>query len=160
MIRNMKNILFVIIVLSTYKLYSQESVISSGGEAKGTTGSLSYSAGQVATNSYLSDEGSMSEGVQHTYQIITLGGIKNNFNISLRAYPNPTKDLLNIQIDDFREQYFVYQLLDIEGRIIQSKRINDHQTEIDVRDLSSGIFLVQILGEKSILDSFRVIKLE
>jgi hypothetical protein len=156
----MKNILFVIIFVSSFKLYSQESVMSSGGEAKSTAGSFSYSVGQVVTNSYLSDEGSISEGVQQSYQIITLGGIKNNFNISLRAYPNPTRDYLKIEIDNFREQYFVYRLLDVEGKIMQSKKIDDHQTKIDLRDFSTGIFIVQILGEKLILDSFRLIKVE
>jgi hypothetical protein len=45
-------------------LYSQNSTLSSGGQATGTGGSVSYSVGQIAYSSLSGTNGSLIQGVQ------------------------------------------------------------------------------------------------
>jgi hypothetical protein len=96
----MKKLLFVIALLFISTIYSQKSIVASGGKASGSGGTASFSVGQV---SYKSPSGNIvSDGVQQPYEIQTLG--KSNFDtilLEMKAYPNPTSDVLFLKVNEF-----------------------------------------------------------
>ncbi len=49
--------------------FGQTSVNTAGGEVENTSGSVSYSIGQVAYTSVSNSNGSVSQGVQHAFEI-------------------------------------------------------------------------------------------
>ena len=61
-------------------------------------------------------------------------------------YPNPTSDILRVQTDLKDEQEF--RIYGADGRLIESGNLNISTTEIDVTDLRTGIYVVQI-GQSS-----------
>ncbi len=77
---------------------AQESTNASGGDATGTGGTASYSVGQVVYTTNTGSTGSVAQGVQHAYEIFTLGIKETELNISLTAFPNPTTENLTLQI--------------------------------------------------------------
>ena len=60
----MKNILFIIIVLSIIPIYAQETFDACGGDAAGIGGSSAYSVGQVFCLNNVGANGSVDQGVQ------------------------------------------------------------------------------------------------
>ena len=60
-----------------------------------------------------------------------------------KVYPNPTKAVVNIEIDENA----LIIIRDITGKIIDNKQINTNAT-IDVSDYDSGVYLLQIKTEK------------
>jgi hypothetical protein len=80
---------------------AQESINSSGGDATGIGGTVSYSIGQLAFISYTNASGIVSQGVQQAYEIFTVGIKEAELNISLSVFPNPTSDNLILQVNDF-----------------------------------------------------------
>ena len=76
---------------------AQSAIVPVGGDAQGSTGSVSYTVGQVAVKTVQSSGGSVSvsvaEGVQQAYEIQTVG-ISDYPQIVLNAkvFPNPTEN--------------------------------------------------------------------
>ncbi len=52
---------------------SQESANASGGDATGSGGTVAYSVGQVVYTSNTSSSGTVDQGVQHAFEIYTVG---------------------------------------------------------------------------------------
>ena len=64
-------------------------------------------------------------------------------------YPNPILNSALLNLDGVSDHSFC-RVRDGSGRIIKSFEVTD-QTQFDVSDLSSGIYLVEVLGEKGVL---------
>jgi hypothetical protein len=85
---------------------AQESANSSGSVATGIGGTAAYSIGQVVYTTNTGSSGSVAQGVQHVYEIISVGIKEPECNISLTAFPNPINDNLTIQITDYKTKSF------------------------------------------------------
>ncbi|MPL84843.1 hypothetical protein SDC9_30808 [bioreactor metagenome] len=144
-------------------LKAQESPAAAGGDAAGSGGSASYSIGQVAYSANPGPNGSVAQGVQQPYEIsvitatIEAGGIE----LIVSAYPNPTTDILMIRINSaalvtFRK--LGYKLSDINGKLLEAKRIEGTQTVIVLNHRTPGTYLLSIAEENTDLKTFKIIK--
>jgi len=73
-----------------------------------------------------------------------LGNLSNE-NISevvsqLEVYPNPTSNILNVQVGETDGQVFI---VDLSGRIVRQANLNSGKTQIDVRGLTPGMYVVR-----------------
>lgn len=62
-------------------------------------------------------------------------------NSNIEIYPNPSVNSIRIQSE--KEQSFVFNLYDINGRMIKSEVVNKNNS-IDVSNLISGIYIIEI----------------
>ncbi len=85
-------------------VFGQTSTNASGGGTSNASGSISYSIGQVTYQSVSNTSGSVNQGVQYAYEISTLSLEENALNLSLMAYPNPTQDLLNLRVGNYKQE--------------------------------------------------------
>jgi hypothetical protein len=76
-----------------------------------------------------------------------------NPNISL-IYPNPVDQLLNIQ---HYKSINKIEVINVFGQIVLSIPNNSNQVEINLSDLSAGIYLINVYSDNSI-GSHRIIK--
>ena len=69
--------IYTILLFSLLGLFAmgQSAIVPLGGDAQGATGSVSYTVGQVVTQTTANSNGSISvaEGVQQPYEIQTVG---------------------------------------------------------------------------------------
>ena len=72
--------------------------------------------------------------------------IENNF-LDVVVYPNPSTGIISINWKDNLETFI--NVIDLQGRIILTKKINDSTTEINLNSFSEGIYLVSIQNEKT-----------
>jgi hypothetical protein len=66
-----------------------------------------------------------------------------------RVFPNPVKDVLNIALppgSDFRD----YELTNMKGRLIQSGKLKEHETQIRIAGYEKGIFLLKLISKNRI----------
>lgn len=153
-------LIFLITIISFAKSYSQESVTVSGSTATGTGGSSSYSVGQITYTSQTSSGGLITLGVQQPYEIVTLG--KDDFaaiNLVISAYPNPTRDLLNLVISDDKWNNLSYQLFDMNGRTLSDlKKITASETSMSMQELQQGIYFLAVNNGNKTIKIFKIIK--
>jgi len=155
----MKNILVLILLSSCFNLFSQESVNSSGGNVNDIGGSSSYSIGQVAYTTSSGNNGSVSAGVQQTYTITATTGVnETNFNLEVSVYPNPTTDLLVLNINELKEDYS-YQVMDMAGKLLTNGQLMNNQTQLDFSSYAAGSYYVNIItNQNKNIKTFQVIK--
>ena len=151
-------LLIAVLLLGNFT-QAQESSNSSGGNATGNGGNVSFSIGQVLYTENSGNSGSISQGVQHTYEIYTVSINETNLDISLTAFPNPTTENLTLQINDFKNEKLIYQLFDIQGKLIYNGQIIEKQTKINTANLPNASYFIHIVNqENKKVQSFQIIK--
>ena len=140
-------------------LNAQEIVTTSGLNASGAGGTISYSVGQVSVAQNTGTEGSVIEGVQQPYIIDpTVGSEIANINLKLATYPNPTSDEIIMTAEDLDLENFSYQLLSNEGKVLISKASIESTNNISLQSFPANIYLLNIYRDQIIIKSFRIIK--
>ena len=141
-------------------LQAQTSVNAIGGDATGSGGSVSYSVGQVVYTTNNGTNGSVVEGVQQPYEILVVTAIKEakDINLSVSAYPNPTTDYLTLEVKEFELANLSFQLYNITGKLLQSKKITGNQTSIVMSNLAPAMYFVKVIQDNKEVKTFKVIK--
>jgi len=90
-------------------------------------------------------------------QIIVQGaaGIVENFAANISVYPNPATDLMMVKANKslLGSNYFLY---DLTGRQVQSGKLVNETTSIDIYQLPAGIYLMQVGDQNK--QTFKVLK--
>ena len=141
-------------------LQAQESINATGGNASGSGGTVAYSVGQVVYTTNTGTSGSVAQGVQQPYEISTVTGLEEakGISLSVSAYPNPTTDYLTLSIGEFEISNLSYQLYDMNGKILQSEKIADNQTNIVMSNLVSATYFVKVIQGNKEVKTFKIIK--
>jgi hypothetical protein len=155
----MRKTLLLLLLCSTIKLHAQNNTVSSGGQASGTGGSVSYTIGQIAYSSLSGTNGSLIQGVQQPYEISLVTSIE-DLAIDLKAhvYPNPTTDQLILNIGNQEMKNLQYVLVDIQGKSLKTDRINNTATNINVSKLTNGTYFLRIISNNKQIKTFQIVK--
>ncbi|GAA4123068.1 hypothetical protein GCM10022250_06440 [Flavobacterium chungbukense] len=142
------------------KAYSQENIVATGGKGTGTGGTSSYSIGQIADLRLQGSGGSGQEGIQQPYEIATLGIDEfKEINLTVTAYPNPTVDVLNLNITNDKLDNLAYDLFDINGKIVsKTSKIIASETTLNMHGLSQGVYFLRINSNSKTIKTFKIIK--
>ena len=158
--KSQKTILALFLSMTISVIYAQEAVLTTGGDASSSSGSLAYSVGQVVYTTNSNTDGTVSQGVQQAFEIFTLSIDDNQLDILLSVYPNPTTSYINLRMDDQIGKDLSFQLYDLRGRLLRQGDITDKITQIDMQKLQSATYLINILHNHKRVKSFKVIKAE
>lgn len=153
----------IIILFLTFlpnALYGQQAFTASGGDATGSGGVLHYSVGQVAFSTVSSTSGSVTEGVQQPYEIMTITGIPEfqGVRIELSAFPNPAVDRLFITAENIEELSLRYVLYDNGGRLLQTDILNGSITEIPMDGFPPAAYSLVVFSDSDRIKTFQIIK--
>jgi hypothetical protein len=160
----MTKLLFLITFLfAANSIAAQEAVVASGGKAIGSGGSVEFSIGQFVYNTYSTSSGSVAQGLQQPYEISVVTGINdyNFIDLKFSVYPNPTSDLLNLVVAAPAQKdlhSMLYQLFDVNGRLLENQKIIDQETHIQMSNYSNGIYLLRVLDGAKTVKTFKIIK--
>ncbi len=140
-------------------LHAQESINSSGGNAGGNGGSASYSVGQLVYTTNTGDSGTVAQGVQQAFEISVLG-IEDfeEIKLSVMVYPNPTADYLTLEVKESDHSSLRFQLIDIQGRILESQKITTNKTNIEMSNLPIATYFVKISQGNKEVKTFKIVK--
>ncbi len=155
----MKKTLFIFVVLTSFSSIAQQASISSGGNATGSGGSVSYSVGQVAYTTQTGSTGFVTQGVQQAFEIFTLG--VNDFpeiKLSMSVYPNPTISNITLKVEDLSLNDLNMELFDINGKKIQTIKIQNTNTVIELENLPSSTYILKVERENKTIKTFKIIK--
>lgn len=162
----LKNILFkwkkhisflAICFLWTSVSQAQISANSSGGTITSNGGSLDYSVGKLVYTTHTSTTGSLAQGVHHPFEI-TLVHTTEESNVTLSVFPNPTSETLTLDVSEFKNENLSYQLINVNGISLKSSQIVEKQTQIDMKSLPTGTYIINIVGENQLKQSFKIVK--
>ena len=152
-------LLLTTVLLWTSFAQAQESANASSGDATGSGGTVAYSIGQVVYTTNTGSNGSVAQGVQHAYEIFTVGIKETELNISLITFPNPTTENLTLQISDYNNEKWSYQLFDMQGKQLSNGQVTAQQTQINMNGLPFATYFINVVNqENKKVQSFKIIK--
>ena len=67
-------------------------------------------------------------------------------NPQLKVYPSPAKDNLTIE----NKQQAIIEISSIEGQILKRFKINYNKTDLDISDLTKGVYIIRAQTEKGV----------
>lgn len=141
-------------------LHAQESISATGGNASGSGGSVSYSIGQVVYTINTGTNGSVAQGVQQPYEISVSTGLDeaNGINLTVSAYPNPTADFLILKVENYDNTNLRYQLFDMNGNLLETKKLQGNQASIVMNNLAPATYFLKITQGSQEVKTFKIIK--
>jgi hypothetical protein len=135
---------------------------SSGEDATGGSGSVTYSIGQVFYTQIGESIYNVSQGIQQGEVNKTLSTTENSVEpkVEIFIFPNPTTDFVSIYMEGYKPESSQrsYQLYDLQGRLLKQDAVTQSETQIDVTNLRAAIYLLQVCGNNKILNTFKIVK--
>ena len=139
---------------------AQETILTKGGNISGSGGSAGYSIGQVAYQTFSGTNGTIAQGVQQPFEISVVTAIEGTEDITLDCivYPNPAEEFIKLLIKSFDNDNIIFRLYDINGVLLQDKKIENKETEISMKNISSSIYFLKLIKDNKEVKVFKIIK--
>ena len=138
---------------------AQQATTATGSDASGSGGTVAYSVGQIVYTTNTGTNGSVAQGVQQPYEISIVLGIDNHtINLELTAYPNPTTNFLTLNVGNFELSTLNFQLYDILGKLIESRKIISSSETIAIENLPTATYFLKVTNNNNEVKTFKIIK--
>jgi len=150
-------LLFVLGGVLTLPAFSQQNTVSTGGDASGSGGSVSFTVGQIDYTNASGSDGSSNEGVQQPFEFYDPDAALQGLGFNASLYPNPTAESVILKFDQVPED-MSFQLLDAQGKLVSSGVILTSETLLDMHSQATGVYHLQLLQPNSPTTSIKIVK--
>lgn len=131
-------------------------VISPQGDYNvGSTMSLSWTIGDLVTETYFSDDKFLTQGFQQP--ILSVREIPSTDKIEASVYPNPFGSTITLVVQDFEQDYYI-DLFDVSGKLLWKSKSQLSEQEIDLQDLPAAQYLLRITSQGFGYKTFQITK--
>ncbi len=125
---------------------SQNTLSTAGGYSENANGSLSWTIGETIIETTTNGSNTLTQGFhQGNLKVITLIN-KTKILGELKVYPIPVNDVLNVETD---KTEIDYQLMDVNGKVIFTGKLNNMNHQINCSGLPNGTYLLKINNQKT-----------
>lgn len=138
---------------------SQQLVSTASCNSVNMDGSFTWSIGEVIISEIADNHFSISNGYQQSYpDLLTQFNPISTLGVHVKVSPNPVVNLLIFTINTQSLDYFTYKLCDLSGNQLLVGTVDNFQTQLNVSNLPSAIYLLKILKNKELIINTKFIK--
>jgi hypothetical protein len=137
------------IIILNAQIQNSDLISTSGDYFVSSNISMSWSLGELETETFSTSSVILTQGFQQP--VFNITSIKNNSlvtDLNIEVYPNPVSNYLTIK--NYNPSVnLTYRLYDIYGKLLISQESNSNDgmyTRINLTDLAQGNYLIQIFG--------------
>ncbi len=155
-----RKILLLLLFLGVFlsRAPAQEAIVSGGGYAAEGTKSISWSLGELAIETLVSENVILTQGFQQVWVLVTTVEEIADPDFHLITYPNPVSDHLIIEVAENQLGGLRYQVFDLSGKLIMSEPLNESFREISFGNMEPGIYMLRFIQEDETKKTVRIIK--
>ena len=153
---NKLSALSFLLIFFSFASKAQEVIATTGEFFSNSSASLSWTLGEVMTETYTVGGSHLTQGQQQTNYdpVLSFEALPD---IQMSVYPNPTQDRLTVVSD---KSDLTYNLQDSRGRVVLSDHSNKANFYIHMTDMEDGIYYLQIYGSnQELIKIFKIVKL-
>jgi len=152
----MKNYLLLIIFgLCSAALQAQQQIVAtSGNTVEYTLGSISWTLGEPVIATLAASDRILNQGFQQGS--LGLKAANPESDLKINVWPNPTNNKLTLTVENPLQM--IYQLFDLNGKLLQTKIPDDKVTEIDLSGFATGAYQLKLFKGDKVLKTITVIK--
>ena len=156
-------ILFIFqLFIASHVFYAQEVIASSGEFQANSSGSFSWTLGEISTETISTSSVIFTQGFQQDYEhLLFLEEIPSNVNFTV--YPNPFQQELIILSNEGHSNHLTALLYSLNGLLIGQydllPTISSEKISISIPNLPEGIYFLELKNSEQIrLKTFKLIK--
>ena len=141
------SIVILFIATQSFGQKAELSLISTtGGYLKTDNINLSWSLGEIVTETFSSNDIFLTQGFQQPDDFSTSIKTLKKESLSIQVYPNPSSTHFFIELPKSKYQSNKYKvhIYDAHGKIIMVKTIDQQLNNIDMQNWLSGIYFIKI----------------
>jgi len=129
--------------LSFGQKVSSEVISTAGEHFSKANGKLSWTLGEVMTETYSVGNNKLTQGFHQTKISVTAIDEIQNSSIKFQVYPNPTSSAIIIEATELKEKV-VLELYDMNGKILQNETMdaNTSNKSVNLANYSNGNYLL------------------
>lgn len=155
----MKHVLHVYLLMVFWLPgHAQEVVATAGAASQSASGGISYTIGEIVTETFTASGTTLTQGFQQTRLVITAINEFAGLGFTIEAYPNPVTDYVKLVLRTDKVKDFRYVLYDLHGKVIDFKKIESTETIIPFLDFSYAGFVLKVFDEEREVKAFKIIK--
>lgn len=155
----MKKFILILGLSVVSSINAQQNTVASGGDANGSGGSVSYSLGQIDYQTNSGSNGIVTQGNQQPYEIYLAELNELYSTIAIDVFPNPTTSIINIVVDaELSNSVWTYELVDLNGKLISTSPLKSKETQIDLHQLATNQYFLNILIEGSKAKTYKIVR--
>jgi hypothetical protein len=139
-----------------------EIIATSGNFFKNANNSISWTLGECVTETFKATGNILTQGFQQSSYVVTSINELTIEGFSVKAYPNPVSDVINISIKTGNNSPKTYrvELFDFLGRTLYSGKFGKDLIQLDMSSYTSGFYLLKVgTPENKISQNFKLQKI-
>jgi len=143
-----------------------EVIVSTGGQFANTHAQISWTLGDFQTTTYTNSDQNLilTQGfLQSKFDIADVINLEESTDIKIKVFPNPVKDILNIQIQSKENQSIRWELITQSGKIIETSQSfnNSKDSQVNFSSFENGIYFIRTYTKDgSYIKVFKVVYLD
>jgi hypothetical protein len=162
-----RNVLIIAItIICIFQTFAQparlEVIASSGDFFSNSSNTLSWTLGECISETFISSGNTLTQGFQQSLYVVTSIHELLVEGISVKAYPNPISDFINISIKtdiDVLKNIGI-ELYDSQGKVLFLDKYSSNFIQLDMKNYSSGFYVLIVKGQEGkILQNFKIQKI-
>lgn len=138
-------------------LLAQNDVLAGGGNASSTSGSISYSVGQVVYDYESNAAGSIQLGVQQPYGLMPTAVHEPWKELVVGLYPNPTRGQLLIEMPNFILG-ITASVFDMNGSLVAQLPLQSSKTILSAEAWPAAQYIIQLSDASGNTSEYKLIK--
>lgn len=126
---------------------SPEVLASAGDFYTSSSASLSWTAGESMTESFIAGSNILTQGFQQPENLNATVVNKGNIFSEVTAYPNPTRNILNLYFGNHLDGFLKVELFDVTGKVVHSSLADvskENRLRVDLSELQEGLYLMKL----------------
>lgn len=137
-------------------------VSSAGGFFQTDNESLTFTVGEIVTETFSSSDLILTQGFLQVYDEETDYFQKESIDLEIMIYPNPVSTFFNLKINNCNTisnaNPLLLNIFDINGKNVLSKKVIQMPSQIDISSLYSGTYFVKLQQSSSNINQSTVIQ--
>jgi hypothetical protein len=140
------SILLTVSVISFGQNIDRDIVSAAGDHYESNNASVSWTLGEVATESYTTTTNTLNQGFHQGNLFISSIEDELDLDVILKAYPNPVMDILIVETQD---RGLKYQIINMNGEVLSNGIFTSEKEEVDFTKLPNGVYFLSVSGNKT-----------
>lgn len=156
-------LLYIISILCFSQTNRPDVLVSAGGGFTNEQIQISWTLGDFQTATYTNNDLILTQGfLQSNFNITGVFNLEETSDIKIKVFPNPVKDILNIQIQSKENLSIRWELINQSGKIIETSHSfnNSKNSQINFLSFENGIYFIRTFNKDgSYIKIFKVVYL-
>jgi hypothetical protein len=148
----------VLMLLVSGAAKAQQVIASSGETLQNTSGTLSFTLGELVIDTKTNSNGILTQGFQQTKITITAINDLYKNDISITVYPNPTTSKVTLNIEKCKPGKYAYVLYNNTGKLLLKENINNNEALISFDPYAPAFYIIKIQCNGKDVKSVKIIK--